>query len=605
MLFRLLERADDPFSDPDLSTPPAGVRAFLLHELRPLRRVIAAGLILTVLGQAVEVWLIGYAGRLVDTLASTVPGRLWAEHGAGLVVAAGLILVVRPLLGLLNEGVDDIGYRPNAQARLLWRLHRHVSRQSVGWFRRRLAGTVATDVREGAAAATDAVYSVMHTVAAVTAYIVGSVVLLGATDPRLILPLLGWIGLYAGLMAYVIPRYRDASDRLQLRNAAVTGLLVDSYANSDTLALFADRAGEDEHARRVLAAARWARCDVQRVEVTINSGMLFLSGVLLVSLAGWGIALWQTGAAPLGLVAAALALSFRITGMAEWLIDGVSGLFGSVGTLRRSLRTVAQPWLVADAPGARALSVRGGGIRFDGVSHHYGRAGGGGLDGVSLTVAPGERVGLVGRSGAGKSTLVGLLLRFHDAEAGSITIDGQDVRGVTQESLRRQIAVVTQDTMLLARSVRDNIAGAALNGSVRTAARRAAADGFIAGLRDTDGNTGYDAQVGERGVTLSGGQRQRVALARAFHKDAPILVLDEATSALDSEVEAAVHETLDEVLSGRTVIAIAHRLSTIARMDRIVVLDAGRVAEEGTHAELLARDGLYAALWARQSGGFL
>jgi ATP-binding cassette subfamily B multidrug efflux pump len=327
-----------------------------------------------------------------------------------------------------------------------------------------------------------------------------------------------------------------------------------------------------------------------------------------VGLVGYGIVLWQGGSAPLGLIAAALTLSFRITSMAEWLLDAVSALFGSTGALRQALRTVAQPLAVADRPGAGALVVTGGRIRFTGVSHRYGTAVGG-LDRLCLDVAPGERVGLVGRSGAGKSTLVNLLLRFFDPEAGTIEIDGQDITAVTQDSLRRQIALVAQDASLLHRSVRDNIAYGGRDASddtvLRAAARGAAADDFIARLRDRDGRTGYDAHVGERGVRLSGGQRQRIALARALYKDAPILVLDEATSALDSEVEAVIHESLDHVMEGRTVIAVAHRLSTIARMDRIVALDAGRVVEEGTHGELLARDGLYAALWARQSGGFL
>ncbi|ASW57761.1 ABC transporter ATP-binding protein [Plantactinospora sp. KBS50] len=618
-MFRLLENPVDPFDQPDLSTPPAGPVAFLFREFRPLRGVIAASLALTAVGAGIEVWLIGYAGRLVDTLAATSPERLWQSHGTGLVAAALLVLIGRPLVQFLGEGLDDIAFRPNARTLALWRMHRYVSRQSVGWFRNDLSGRVAGYVRDGADAATGAGYNLIHSIAFVTAYVLGSIGLLASIDPHLVLPLAGWLGLYAVLMVRLVGRYRNAADRLQAAEAALTGLLVDAYANIDTLALFADRDREDRGDRRIVAAARRAHLDVQRVEVTINSSMMALSGLLMVGLIGYGIVLWRSGAAPLGLIAAAIALSFRITAMAEWLLDGVSGLFGSLGALRRALGTIAQPLAVADRPGADALVVRGGRITLTDVRHHYGRPGGGGLAGVSLDVAPGERVGLVGRSGAGKSTLVNLVLRFHEPEAGTIEIDGQDITGVTQESLRRQVAVVTQDTMLLHRSVRDNIAPgrsddddasaaadpAADDAAVRTAARRAAADGFIAGLRDAQGRQGYDAHVGERGVTLSGGQRQRIALARAFHKDAPLLILDEATSALDSEVEAAVHETLDEMLAGRTVIAIAHRLSTIARMDRIVVLDAGRIVEQGSHRDLLARDGLYAALWSRQSGGFL
>jgi ATP-binding cassette subfamily B multidrug efflux pump len=447
----------------------------------------------------------------------------------------------------------------------------------VGWFRRDLSGRIATWVRDGATSASTAAYVCIHILAAVATYLVGSAWLLAATDVHLLIPLAAWIALYGVLAALVVPRYRAASARYQAANSALTGMLVDSYANADTLALFADRAADDRYARLVIDDTRRAYRGVQRLEVAMNAGMVALGGVLIVGLIGYGIVRWQSGAAPIGLVAAAVALTFRITSMAEWLLDGVSSLFGAVGSLRRSLETVAQPLEAPDRPGATDLVLAGGGIRFHRISHHYGRSAGG-LDGVCLNVPAGQRVGLVGPSGAGKSTLVNLLLRFFEPEAGTIEIDGQDITAVTQDSLRRQIAMVTQETTLLHRSVAENIAdGDADPALLAAAARRAAADGFIAALRDDDGRTGYAAHVGERGVTLSGGQRQRVALARAFYKDASILILDEATSALDSEVEAVVHETLDEVMAGRTVIAIAHRLSTIARMDRIVVLDAGRI----------------------------
>ncbi|GIG56476.1 multidrug ABC transporter ATP-binding protein [Longispora fulva] len=601
-MFRLFENAVDPFRHDDLSAPPRRVLPFLVAQFRPLRPVLVASLLATVVGAGVEVWLIGYAGRLVDTLTTTDPTRMWRAHGVELAAVAALVLLVRPLLHLLNEGLDDLAFRPNALTHVLWRTHRHVSRQSVGWFRAGLSGRIATWVREGASAAMTATYVVVHTLTYVFTYIVGSVWLMGSVDPRLMLPLGLWIVLYAALMSYVVPRYRRASGRQQDADSALTGLLVDSYANIDTLALLDTPADAD---REVFAAARRARLRVERLEVTMNVGMVTLSGVLMVGLIGYGIVLWQAGAAPIGLIAAALALTFRITAMAEWLLDGVSALFGSLGTLGRALSTVAQPLAVADRPDAGDLVVGGGAIRFREVSHHYGKDGGG-LDRLSLEIAAGERVGLVGRSGAGKSTLVNLVLRFFDPEAGTVEIDGQDIAAVTQRSLRRQIAVVTQEAALLHRSVRDNIGSPTSDdAAIVAAARRAAAHGFVVALSDQDGRTGYHAHVGERGVTLSGGQRQRIVLARALHKDAPILLLDEATSALDSEVEAAIHDTFDEVTAGRTVIAIAHRLSTIARMDRIVVLDAGRVVEDGTHAELLARDGLYAALWAQQSGGFL
>lgn len=596
----------DPFPSRDDRTPPAGVRAFLFETFRPLRPVVILAITVTVLCATIEVWLIGYAGRLVDTLAGADPATLWAAHGAELLTVGGFVLLVRPLLHAAGEYLDDITFRANARPLARWRAHRHVSRQSVGWFRDDLAGRIASWVRDGGDAAATAAYSVIHTLVFVVAYIAGSVWVMSTIDVRLLLPLGGWILAYAALMRRVVPRYRRAAEDLQEAESALTGLLVDSYANVDTLALLGGHAERVGHDRRVFAAARRAHLRLQRVEVTINSSMLALGSALLVGLVGYGIALWRTGSAPLGLVAAALALSFRITAMAEWLLDAVSSLFGSVGALRQALRTVAQPLAVPDLPDAAPLAVRGGAISFAGVSHHYGR-GDGGLDRLSLEVAAGERVGVVGRSGAGKSTLVGLLLRFHDAESGTILVDGTDITTVPQESLRARISMVAQEATLLHRSIRENIAGPgdADDARLRTALRRASADGFVAALRDAEGRTGLDAHVGERGVRLSGGQRQRIALARAFYRDAPILVMDEATSALDSEAEAAIHDTLSEVMAGRTVIAIAHRLSTIAHLDRIVVLDAGRIVEEGTHGDLVRLGGLYAQLWARQSGGFL
>jgi ATP-binding cassette subfamily B multidrug efflux pump len=602
----LFESPVDPFPAGDARTPSADVRRFLLEELRPLRPVVAAAVATTILCAAIEVWVIGYAGRLVDILAAGGPDTLWADHGTELFTGVVLVLLIRPLLNLVSEALDDIAFRANARPLARWRAHRYVSRQSVGWFRDDLAGRIATWVRDGGDAASTAAYSVVHTLVFVIAYIAGSVWLMSTIDLRLLLPLGAWILAYALLMRWAVPRYRRASERLQDAESALTGLLVDSYANVDTLALLGGQDTRIEHDRRVFAAARRAHLNLQRVEVTVNSTMMALGSALLVGLVGYGIALWRTDAAPLGLVAAALALSFRITAMAEWLLDAVSALFGSVGALRRALRTVAQPLAVPDKPEATPLRVRGGAIRFSEISHHYGRDGGG-LDRLSLDVAAGERVGIVGRSGAGKSTLVGLLLRFHDAESGTIRIDGADITDVTQESLRAQISMVAQEATLLHRSIRENIAGPGStdDAQIHVALRRASADGFVAMLRDADGRTGLQAHVGERGVRLSGGQRQRIALARAFYRNAPILVLDEATSALDSEAEAAIHDTLGEVMTGRTVIAIAHRLSTIAHLDRIVVLDAGRIVEQGTHAELLERRGLYAALWSRQSGGFL
>lgn len=412
MSLGLFENPIDPFPD-RAGTPARTVGRFLREELRPLRPVVAAAITTTILGALLEVWLIGYGGRLIDTLAAARPDTLLTAHGRELFLVAAVILLVRPLLNLAGEALDDISFRANARSLARWRAHRHVSRQSVGWFRDELAGRVATWVRDGGDAAATAAYSVIHTLLAVAAYIAGSVWVMSAIDVRLLLPLGAWIMAYALLMRWAVPRYRRASERLQDAESALTGLLVDAYANADTRALLGGAPDDD---RPVFAEARRAHLGLQRVEVTINSTMKALSSALLVALVGYGIVLWRTDAAPLGLIAAALALSFQITGMAEWLLDAVSSLFGAVGALRTALRTVAQPLAVADKPDATPLVVRGGAIRFSQVSHHYGR-GSGGLDRLSLHVRAGERVGIVGRSGAGKSTLTGLLLRCHDPES--------------------------------------------------------------------------------------------------------------------------------------------------------------------------------------------
>ena len=606
-MFRFFPKLADPFTPDDGAIMPMTVWAFLRHNLKPLRPVIALSLMLSVVGAGIEVWMIGYGGTLVDTLAVTAPADLWARHGAELIAVGLLILIGRPLVGTLREALNDIAFRPNAETLIRWRTHGHVLQQSIGWFRGDLSGRIANWVRETGTAATGAAYAVIHTLVFVLLYVLGSIWLMASIDLRLVLPLLVWLALYIGLMVYVVPRFRRSSERFQEANSVLTGLLVDTYSNIDTIKLFADAKQDEREGRRIFGEALRTFIGVQRFEVTMNGGMMALDSVLMVGLVGYAIVLWQMGAAPIGMIAVALALSFRITAMGGWLLDAVSALFGHVGALRQALKTVAQPLALTDAPGASELQVSGGRIAFADVSHHYGKDDGG-LDKLSLDIAAGEKVGLVGRSGAGKSTLVNLILRFFDAEAGTISIDGQDVTAVTQDSLRRRIAMVTQEAALLHRSVRENIAYGRTDvtqAAIEAAAAKAQADRFIPGLMDRDGRRGYDAQVGERGVTLSGGQRQRIALARAILKDAPILILDEATSALDSEVEAAIQDTLYGLMEGKTVIAIAHRLSTIARMDRIVVLDQGRIAEDGTHAELLLRDGIYAMLWQQQSGGFI
>lgn len=606
-MFRFFENLVDPFQPYAAETPPLGVRAYIVEHLRPLRHVLAMSLGFTVLGALIEIWLVYYTGRLVDTLATTPPVELWSRLGAELLTAAAILLVLRPAVAFMRESLDDIAFRPNAVSLMRWRAHRHILRQSVGWFRNEQSGRLAARVRELGVSGAGAAYCVIHTLAYVVVYIAGSFWLMASVDIRLALPLAIWAVLYLIHMSYAVPRFRDSSERFQNALTDLTSLFVDTYANIDTIKLFADQSHEDTESEKRFRAARSTFIGVQRFEVIINVGMVALGNLLLVGLVGYAIVLWQAGDAPLGIVAAALALSIRISSMADWMLDAVSMLFGWIGSAREALKSVAQPLDIIDAPNAPSLCLREGAIRFDGVTHRYG-GGTDGLDNVSLDITAGEKVGLVGPSGAGKSTMVNLLLRFFEPERGTISIDGQDIIGVTQESLRRQIAMVAQDPALLHRSISDNIAygrQGVTRAEIEAAARKAEAADFIATLQDRDGNKGYDAVIGERGIRLSGGQRQRIALARAILKDAPILILDEATSALDSEVEAAILETLYGAMQGKTVIAIAHRLSTIAHMDRIAVLDAGRIVELGTHDELLLRNGLYARLWARQSGGFL
>ncbi len=606
-MFRMFANVVDPFQPYAEAEPPRKAVAYILGHLKPLRLVIVASLAITLVNVAIELWLIYYAGRLVDTLAALPPSQLWIRMGTELVLAAALLLVVRPVFAALGEALDDIAFRPNAVNLMRWRAHRHILRQPVSWFRDETSGRLASRVREIGSAGAGAAYSVVHTLFYVLAYLAGSLWLMASIDPRLTLPLVLWGAVYLAHMAYAVPRFRDNTERFQNALTDLSGLFVDTYANIDTVKLFADQRHEDAESERRFRATRKTFIDVQTIEVMINTGMTVLSNLLLVTLVGAAIVFWQSGEAPLGLVAASLALSFRISDLADWMLDAVSALFGHIGATREALKSVAQPIALTDPPDAKPLAFEGGAIGFHGVSHLYG-ADAGGLREVDLDIGAGEKLGLVGPSGAGKSTLINLLLRFFDPEQGRILVDGQDIAAVTQQSLRRRIAMVGQDGTLLNRSIADNIGYGRTDiepDEIIAAARKAEAHEFITALSDRNGNEGYAAIVGERGVRLSGGQRQRIALARAILKDAPILVLDEATSALDSEVEAAILETLYRIMEGKTVIAIAHRLSTIARMDRIAVMDAGRLVEIGTHDALLDHNGLYARLWAHQSGGFI
>jgi ABC-type multidrug transport system, ATPase and permease components len=607
-VFKFFENLVDPYAAyPEEDAPPRRLWRFMGVYMRPFRRVFAVAGVFSVVVAFMEIGLLWYLGRLVDLFETAGPQAFWSEHGLEMLAAALFLLFLRPLIQVFSVSLLNNTIVPNFAALIRWRAHRHVLRQSVGWFENDFAGRIANRIMQTPPAAGEAVFQIFDALSYSIAYVAGAAVLLAGADPQLVVPLLVWLALYGWLLHWTITRVGPASEAASEARSALTGRVVDAYTNIHSVKLFAQKDHETAYAREAIEHARRTMQAEMRIFTTMDLWLVVLNGFLIVAVVGWAIWLWSAGSASVGIVAAASALVLRLNAMTGWIMWAVSSFFRSLGVVSEGMETIAQPITLTDPPGARPLDFHDGQIAIEGVSHHYGR-GSGGLDRVSLTIRPGEKLGLVGRSGSGKSTLVKLILRFYDPEEGRILIDGQDVTQVTQDSLRARIGMVQQDTALLHRSVRENIlygrSGADESGMIEAATRAEAAE-FIAGLADAEGRQGYDARVGERGVKLSGGQRQRIAIARVILKDAPILVLDEATSALDSEVEASIQETLYGMMEGKTVIAIAHRLSTIARMDRIVVLDDGRIAEEGTHADLLARGGLYARFWERQSGGFI
>ncbi len=607
-MLRMFESLVDPYvAYRATDTPPRTLLAFLWDYSQPFKRFYIYAALMSVAVAGIEVALIYYIGRMVDLLNSGDPDEVWARHGLEMVLAAGFILIGRPLIQTVSVALLNQTILPNFGALIRWRAHVQVLRQPVGWFENDFAGRITNRIMQTPLAAGEAVYHVFDSIAYAIAYIAGASILLWNIDIRLAVPLLIWLSLYLLLMNWTVRRVGPASKAASNARSEVTGRVVDSYTNIHSVKLFAHHDRELSYAREAIERARQAFGREMRIYSIMSVWLAILNGFLIVGVVGWAIGLWMAGTASVGVVAAATALTLRLNAMTDWVMVAVSTFFRSLGIVAEGMETIAQPVELVDSPDARPLQLRQGALSLERLSHHYGRESGG-LHSVSLEIAPGEKVGLVGRSGAGKSTLVKLLLRFYDAEDGRILIDGQDISKVTQDSLRRVIGMVQQDTSLLHRSVRENIRygrADATDEQIVTAAKQAEAHEFILGLRDSDSRSGYDARVGERGVKLSGGQRQRIALARVILKDAPILVLDEATSALDSEVEAAVQSTLYGMMEGKTVVAIAHRLSTIARLDRILVLGGGRIVEQGSHAELLARSGLYATFWNRQSGGFI
>ena len=607
-MFRFFEKLVDPYQPYDETAPtPTTLGPFLRLFLRPFRVILLLSIFSTLIVGGVEILLIYYAGRVVDLLSVTSPSEVFALYGWEFLAAAVFIMVIRPAMIFGDVALLNQSLMPNLGTLVRWRSHRKVLRQSVGWFEEDFAGRIANRVMQTAPSMGEAAFQVFDALIYSLVYLIGALFLLAQTDVRLTVPLLIWFALYVAMMAYFTPRVGKASQEFSEARSVITGRIVDSYSNIQTVKLFAHAGREEAFAHEAIENGRQTFQKQMRIVTSMAFGLDLINGFLMVSVIGWAIVLWSGDLASVGTVAAASALVLRLSAMTGWIMWALSSLFQNLGVIMEGMQTIADPVRLTDKPGAPPLKVTAGAISYQNVVHRYGKTHGG-LEGLTLDIKPGERVGVVGRSGAGKSTLVNLLLRFHDVEAGRITIDGQDVSAVTQDSLRSQIGMVTQDTSLLHRSVRDNILYGrpdATEEEMLEAARRVAAADFVPELQDPKGRTGFDAEVGERGVKLSGGQRQRIALARVVLKDAPILVLDEATSALDSEVEAVIQDSLYGLMEGKTVIAIAHRLSTIARMDKIVVIDKGKVAEMGTHADLLSQKGLYATFWARQSDGFI
>ncbi|HGO8206722.1 TPA: ABC transporter ATP-binding protein [Neisseria meningitidis] len=605
-IFSWFESRIDPYPEAAPKTPEKGLWRFIWSSMTGVRKWIAALAALTAGIGIMEALVFQFMGKIVEWLGKYAPAELFAEKGWELAaMAAMMVFSVAWAFAASNVRLQTLqGVFP---MRLRWNFHRLMLNQSLGFYQDEFAGRVSAKVMQTALALRDAVMTVADMVVYVSVYFITSGVILASLDSWLLLPFIGWIVGFASVMRLLIPKLGQTAAWQADARSLMTGRITDAYSNIATVKLFSHGAREAAYAKQSMEEFMVTVRAQMRLATLLHSCSFIVNTSLTLSTAALGIWLWHNGQVGVGAVATATAMALRVNGLSQYIMWESARLFENIGTVGDGMATLSKPHTILDKPNALPLKVSQGEIKFEHVDFSY-EAGKPLLNGFNLTIRPGEKVGLIGRSGAGKSTIVNLLLRFYEPQSGTVLIDGQDISGVTQESLRAQIGLVTQDTSLLHRSVRDNIIYGrpdATDAEMVSAAERAEAAGFIPDLSDAKGRRGYDAHVGERGVKLSGGQRQRIAIARVMLKDAPILLLDEATSALDSEVEAAIQESLDKMMDGKTVIAIAHRLSTIAAMDRLVVLDKGRIIEEGTHAELLEKRGLYAKLWAHQSGGFL
>ena len=606
-MFRFFEKLVDPFSNyQELDNPPKTVRSFLMSYTKPFLSIFIVTGVVAILAAASEIYLIYLLGWIID-IVSGDPKDVFTKNSNNFIWAIAFILIFRPLIYAIDVLLINNTLMVNVATLFRWRGHKHVLRQSIGWFENDFAGRIANRVMQTPRSAGEVVFQVFDALGYSLAYIFGGLLLLNSVDFRLMLPMAIWFLLYLVLISWVIRNISPASKASSDARSSLNGQIVDTYTNIHSVKLFAYQKQELSSAKSAIERTRQTFAREMRLYTIMDFGLNILNGLLTTSLIGMSLYLWYLGAATAGTIAAASALAIRLNAMTGWIMWAISSFFRELGVIQEGMDTLADPIKLKDQENAENLEVTKARIKVKNLSHHYGLKKGG-LNKLSVTFKENEKVGLVGRSGAGKSTLLKLILRFYDVEAGAICIDGQDISKITQVSLHKNIGVVQQDSSLLHRSIRENICygkSDATEKEIIAAAKKAHAHDFILNLQDESGRKGYDAHVGERGIKLSGGQRQRITLARVILKNAPILLLDEATSALDSEIENQIQDTLKNMMKGKTVIAIAHRLSTIAQMDRILVLDNGKIIEDGDHQSLLSKGGLYSELWHHQSGGFL